>query len=135
MARNLPAAQRKLTLLALAAGAIWLFGDDLLHLLLHWLHLALEVIESLLDDFFIEVVGLSHHSGEVATAYTGLSLALYLLYKLLRRVYSWWMKASAALLDYSGLLRQTRQARWVERNWRLVAIATAASTFAYFFMF
>jgi hypothetical protein len=69
------------------AMAFFSFGDTLLHGIAHTLHLSLEILEAILDQIFVQVFDLSHHHAAMATAYSGLVLALFAGYFILRKVY------------------------------------------------
>ena len=132
---KLPAINWKIASGVLTVTVVWLFGDVLMPHVLHALHMLLEVVESLMDDFFTEVVGLSHHGAEMATAYSGFAVALYFLIKLLRKAYMMTMQAWVKLLAFCSELRQTRQALWIEQHWPFLATGAGVVTLAYLFMF
>ena len=132
---RLPAINWKVSSGILIVTVVWLFGDAILPTVGHALHVLLEVIESLLDDFFTEIVGLSHHGAEVATAYFGMAVFLYFTVKLLRKGYRKAMQAWMECLAAYRRLRQTDQAQWIERHWRFLATGAGLLTLAYLFMF
>lgn len=114
---------------------IAVFGNAFVLAVLHIMHIPLGYAELLLELFFVKAFGLSHHGAEVATAYSGLFAAVYLLVKvvakaveLIRRLRSW-----LAATIYR--IRTSRQIRWMERYWLVVAAGSGALSFACLLMF
>lgn len=77
---------KKTTAIVIAVAIFYTFGDTLLPHVGHFIHLVLEVIESTSEHLLQHVFGLTHHSAEMVTAYTGLFVAIYLANKLLRKI-------------------------------------------------
>jgi hypothetical protein len=73
--------------IVLASLALILFGDTLLPLIGHGLHVMIEVIELTLEHFLEWAFDLSPRQAQVAIAWSGLALALYLTVILLRKAY------------------------------------------------
>lgn len=68
-------------LLALGLAGAVLFWESLLHLILGVLHLAVEALELSFEHLVEAVFHLSPRDAQVVTAWTGLSLAVYLLWR------------------------------------------------------
>lgn len=64
-----------------------LFGDTLLPLLGHVLHMLIEVIESALEHFLESVFGVTPRQAEIIVFYSGLPVAIYLSWCLSRKAY------------------------------------------------
>lgn len=114
---------------------LWLFGVSIMHSVVNVLHVVIEVIESLSDHFLADVVGLSHHVAETVTAYTGLTIACFVLYKLLGRLYRLSQQIRADVQAYSCQFRQILQTPRVSQHWPVLLATAGAITMAYIFMF
>lgn len=97
-----------------ALTTLILFGDTLLPLLGHVLHVLIEVIDSTLEHFLESVFHVSKRQSQIILFYSELAIILYLSWYLLRKAYF------TALHAYS-----TAQARWRE-------IASSAKAAAWF---
>lgn len=97
-----------------ALTTLILFGDTLLPLLGHVLHVLIEVIDSTLEHFLESVFHVSKRQSQIILFYSELAIILYLSWHLSRKAYF------TALHAYS-----TAQTRWR-------AIASSAKAAAWF---
>ncbi len=95
---------------ALAAGGLtfWLFGDSLLPVIAHGLHLGIEVIELAFEHFLEWAFGLSPRAAQTITFWTGFVGIVYGSFRLLRRTYVELRRAWDATLS--------RLRRWVKEE-------------------
>jgi hypothetical protein len=84
-ARRLWNDHKKAFLFAFLAAALLLYGDILLPLLGHGLHVLIEVLELSFEHFVEWAFGLAGHQAQMVTGWTGFLLAAYLAVKLLRK--------------------------------------------------
>lgn len=97
-----------------ALTTLILFGDTLLPLLGHFLHVLIEVIDSTLEHFLESVFHVSKRQSQIILFYSELAIAIYLSWYLSRKAYF------TALYAYS-----TAQTRWRA----IASLAKAATLF------
>jgi len=73
--------------LVAAVFVLILFGDSLLPLLGHFLHVLIEVFESALEHLLEAAFGLSPRQAQVVLFYSWLLITIYLTWQLLRKAY------------------------------------------------
>lgn len=102
----------KTALVVVALTTLILFGDTLLPLLGHVLHVLIEVIDSTLEHFLESIFHVSKRQSQIILFYSELAIAIYLSWYLSRKAYF------TALYAYSSA--QTR--------WRAIASSAKAAT-------
>jgi len=134
-ARRQARQHKKALTIVILSGVAWLAGDHLMEYVTHVLHMLVEVLESLFDQFFAEVVGLSHHEAEVVTAYTGFTIFLFLGYHGARKIRTLLQRAYAAAYQRCTEWAASPRGIWLMRNryWLLSGVIGLAV--AYFFGF
>lgn len=95
--------------LASIALTLWLFGDSLIPLLWHGIHLAIEVVELAFEHFLEWAFGPSRRAAQTITFGTGFVLIVYGLFRLLRQTYVELRRAWDAALVQGGILRLDRR--------------------------
>lgn len=78
---------KKTACLVVLALILLLLGDTLLPLIGHLLHVIIEVVESVLEHFLESVFGLSSRQAQIILFYSGLAIAINLLWRLTRKAY------------------------------------------------
>jgi hypothetical protein len=113
----------------------YLFGDFLLPHIGHMLHLLLEVVELSSEHLLQEAFDLSHHTAEMITAYTGLGIASYAAYRLLKKAYALTLRAIEAARARFEIFREAVMTHGLAHYWRQLAIAAGIATAAFYLMF
>lgn len=114
---------------------IGLFGAPFLQTVGHALHVLIEVIESLADHFLADVIGLSHHTAEIVTAYTGLAIVLVLLFRLVRALGQLCSATWESAVSYYQRVSQALRIIGEAQRWSIPLTAAGLLTMAYLFMF
>jgi len=116
--------------LVAALFTLILFGDTLLPLLGHVLHVLIEVIESALEHFLESAFHVSPRQAQIILFYSGLAIAIYLSW------YLWRIAHSTALRAYSiaqerrrAIANSAKAANW----FRIMAMVGALGTTLYLF--
>jgi hypothetical protein len=107
-----------------------LFGDTLLPLLGHVLHVLIEVIESALEHFLEPAFHVSPRQAQIILFYSGLALAIYLWWYLWRKAHSAALRAYATAQERRrAIASSVRAAAW----FRTMVITGALGTAVYLF--
>lgn len=85
---SLRARNKRIAAMTIAALSLWFFGDTLLPLIGHGLHLLIEVVELAFEHLLEWVFGLSRRAAQAITFWTGFILIVYGSFRLLRRAYT-----------------------------------------------
>ncbi len=78
---------KKTTSLIVALLILFLFGDTLLPLIGHFLHVLIEVVESILEHFLEKTFGLSARQAQIVLFYSAVVIIAYLSWYLVRKAY------------------------------------------------
>jgi hypothetical protein len=117
---------RKTTGILATLVVLILFGDTLLSLLGHGLHILIEVVESALEHFLESSLGLTPRQAQIGIAWTGLGFAIWLSWRLSRKAYFAALRAlSAARLRWCALKDSATAAR-SRVTWIRVAVMVGA---------
>lgn len=120
--RRAPSPLRGLVWLSVWIGLIVIiamFPELVTEYFLHGVELGLEVAEQSLDVGY-EMIGLSHAVAPIATAYTGLVIALALLYFLVRKSMIWYRKTQETVSDYKALYASLCKKWWASLRQRVL---------------
>jgi hypothetical protein len=121
---------RKTVVLVTALFIFFLFGDTLLPLLGHFLHVLIEVIESVLEHFLESAFHVSPRQAQIILFYSGLALAIYLSWYLLRKAYSTALSVYATAQEHRrAIANSAKAATW----FRIMAMAGALGMTLYLF--
>lgn len=107
-----------------------LFGDTLLPLLGHVLHVLIEVIESVLEHFLESVFHVSPRQAQVILFYSGLAIAIYLSWYLTRKAHSAALRVYATAQERRrSIASSAKAAAW----FRIMVMVGALSATFYLF--
>lgn len=121
---------RKTAGLVAALLVLILFGDALLPLLGHVLHVLIEVIESVLEHFLESVFDLSPRQAQVTLFYGGLAIAITLSWRLMRKVHSTALRVYATAQERRrAIANSAKAAAW----FRTMVMVGALGTTLYLF--
>ena len=121
---------RKTAVLVTALFILFLFGDTLLPLLGHVLHVLIEVIESVLEHFLESAFHVSPRQAQIILFYSGLALAIYLSWYLLRKAYFTALSVYATAQERRrAIANSAKAATW----FRIMAMAGALGMTLYLF--
>lgn len=114
----------------LGIPTLFLFGDTLLPLLGHVLHVLIEVIESVLEHFLESVFDLSPRQAQVILFYSGLAIAIYLSWYLTRKAHSAALRVYATAQErWRAIASSVKAAAW----FRIMVMVGALGTTLYLF--
>jgi hypothetical protein len=85
--RTLWCQNKKTICLIVALLILFLFGDTLLPLIGHFLHVLLEIVESVLEHFLEAAFGLSSRQAQLVLFYSAVLIIAYLSWYLARKAY------------------------------------------------
>ncbi|MFM8333706.1 MAG: hypothetical protein ACKN9T_18665 [Candidatus Methylumidiphilus sp.] len=112
-----------------------LFGDALLPVLSHLLHMLFALVETALGHVLMHAFDLSHRQAQFVVAYSGLALAVYAAVRLLRRAQAAARQAWQAVRPVdmkAAALHVWRRREWRTREWRTIALSFSAVGVALF---
>ena len=116
--------------IAVALVTLILFGDTLLPLLGHVLHVLIEVIESALEHFLESAFHVSPRQAQIILFYSGLALVLCLSWYLWRKAHYTALRVYATAQERRrALASSAKAATW----FRTMVIAGALGTAVYLF--
>jgi len=121
---------RKVAAIAMVSLSLILFGDTLVPLIGHGLHVLIEVVESALEHLLESAFHLSPRQAQVVIAWSGLALVSYLTVILSRKAYRAARRAFfAARARLRALAGSAQAAVW----WRAAAVAGTLGAALYLF--
>jgi len=116
--------------IAVALVTLILFGDTLLPLLGHVLHVLIEVIESALEHFLESAFHVSPRQAQIILFYSGLALTIYLSWYLWRKAHSTARRVYATAQERRrAIANSAKAAAW----FRTMVITGALGTAVYLF--
>jgi hypothetical protein len=101
--------------LVAALFILLLFGDTLLPLLGHFLHVLIEVIEAVLEHFLESVFDLSTRQAQIVLFYGGLAIAIYFVSCFSRKAYFTALRAYAvARARWHRIVESPKTVAWFQ---------------------
>lgn len=118
---------KKTVSIAAAFLIVWLFGDSLLPIIGHFLHILLEVVESMLEHFLENVFGLSSRQAQIILFYSAIAMIARLAWYAARKAYFSALHGYEVAQTFS---RSPKVKKWIKAMLMFSALGTTIYIFS-----